>query len=116
MEFLNKHRIEELLQLQEDIGEEFLEELVEGFEELAPQQLVDMRQAIIANNAEKVDFCAHSLKGSAGNLGMDKMATLCENMRSIYKQDDISRGIALCDQIDALYEQSMDELDEALFS
>lgn len=59
-----------LIDLREELGGEVIIELVELFLEDTPEQLKAMNNAISSDNSEALKRSAHSLKGSAGNLGL----------------------------------------------
>ena len=58
-----------------DGDEEMLVEVMETFLEDAPQQLRLIEEAVTASDATQIRFYAHTLKGSAGNVGATGLQT-----------------------------------------
>lgn len=85
----------ERLGLEED---EFLE-IVEIFIDTADEDIQKLEAANIANNCEAVSEAAHSLKGSAGNLGFDELSEISAEVERGARNNDItglSERVALC--------------------
>ena len=76
----------ESLGLDED---EFIE-IVEIFLESAATDIKRLEAAIIAKNSEALSEAAHSLKGSAGNLGFMEISKLSATIEDQARKDDIS--------------------------
>ncbi|MFH1550015.1 MAG: response regulator, partial [Planctomycetota bacterium] len=69
---------------------EFLNELIETFLEHTPEQINLLDGAAQKGGAESVAGSAHSIKGSAGNLSADSIASLAEVIEKMAKSGDIS--------------------------
>ena len=76
----------ESLGLDED---EFIE-IVEIFLESAAVDIKRLEDAIIAKNSEALSEAAHSLKGSAGNLGFTEISTLSATLEKNAQQAEIT--------------------------
>ena len=61
----------------------FLSELVDLFASETPALVSGMRDAIASGNAEELRRYAHTLKGSAMNLGTTRLGTLCKELEQI---------------------------------
>ncbi|MCG8473626.1 MAG: Hpt domain-containing protein [Desulfobacterales bacterium] len=86
------------LGLEED---EFVE-IVEIFIETAAQDITKLREAITAQDFEALTEAAHSLKGSAGNLGFNEIYSLSkkieENAR-VFSIDGLSETLVAIEAI-----------------
>ena len=86
------------LGLEED---EFVE-IVEIFIETAAQDITKLREAITAQDFEALTEAAHSLKGSAGNLGFNEIYSLSkkieENAR-VFRIDGLSETLVAIEAI-----------------
>ena len=69
-----------LRELEQDADEDLLGELIELFFEDAPARLHCLRGAMAQADANAFMRAAHSLKGSASNLGARGMAVLCSDL------------------------------------
>ncbi|WP_298462203.1 response regulator [uncultured Cellulomonas sp.] len=54
--------------------------LLRSFLRRAPQHLTDLRAAAATGDRDTLERVAHSLKGAALNLGVDRLAALCETV------------------------------------
>ena len=70
-----------LRELQEAGAPDLLEELIELFLADVPPQLVALRKAAEADDAQSVERIAHTLKGSCANMGAVRMETLAQSYR-----------------------------------
>jgi HPt (histidine-containing phosphotransfer) domain-containing protein len=77
---LDENVLAGLRELEEDGSDDLLAELIALFLEDAPCRLRDLGQALEKNDADAAMRVAHSLKGSAGNLGARGLAALCSNL------------------------------------
>lgn len=75
----------ESLGLDED---EFIE-IVEIFIESAEADIVKLRQALENQDCEAASTAAHSLKGSAGNLGFTEISELSASLENQARKNDI---------------------------
>jgi HPt (histidine-containing phosphotransfer) domain-containing protein len=75
----------------EDIGldeEEFLE-IVELFLETAQTDIDRLRHALSSGDIQSINEAAHSLKGSAGNLGFMEIYRLSKEIESATRQNTL---------------------------
>ena len=61
---------------------DFLRQLMETFLTDAEQSLLSMREASAEKNVAALEKLVHRLKGSAGNIGATKIASLCRELES----------------------------------
>lgn len=69
--------LESLRELQQEGEPDILDELIALFLEDTLQQLAALREAVENEDTQSVERIAHTLKGSCGNMGALRMATLC---------------------------------------
>ena len=81
-DIVNPEVIEELLSLSEDGDPELLVDLIGMFLEDAPQKLDAIEKALTTRDYDGVERAAHSLKGSAGNLGASLVQADCETLQN----------------------------------
>jgi len=75
--------LESLRELQGDGEPDILNELIALFLSDVPSQLADLREASEAGEAHSVERIAHTLKGSAANMGAMKMKALLAELEEI---------------------------------
>ncbi len=73
----------ELLSALRSGEESLLERLVNSFLETAPQSLTRIRHAIARGNAQHLAIAAHQLRGSALNLGLPRVAAVCQQLEDL---------------------------------
>ena len=78
-QIFSDERLEELLALGDD-GEDlgFIIELFELFKTSSVPLSVGLREALAKNDERTIIFAAHKLKGSSSNLGLQKLAVICQ--------------------------------------
>ncbi|MBD3222369.1 hypothetical protein GF314_14110 [bacterium] len=64
---------------------ELLQELVDFFLEIAPQQLDDLEAAVQAGDVDAVDLQAHAMKGGAANVGAVRVAEASRELETLAK-------------------------------
>ncbi len=79
---LNTSVLEGLRELQGEGEPDILEELIELFLEEVPAELAALREATEGGDARTVERVAHTLKGSAGNMGAVGMAKICADLET----------------------------------
>jgi HPt (histidine-containing phosphotransfer) domain-containing protein len=79
-----------------ELGDQgFLAELYELFLEDVPTQLEALRKDIEGGDAPSVERVAHTLKGSCGNIGATRMATICAELEEAGRSGDLACALAL---------------------
>ncbi len=93
---LNMEIVEELISLSDDGNPELLLELIDIFLSDTPTKLESIVQGAEAADFHAMERAAHSLKGSSGNLGAQRLQESCEQMQyaSRAQQLEISRSLA----------------------
>jgi two-component system sensor histidine kinase/response regulator len=91
---LDRSLLARLRELQEEGEPDILSELIELFLTEVPPQLVALREAAEAGDAHSVEWIAHSLKGSCGNMGAIGMETLCQELEQMGRAKDLTAAPA----------------------
>lgn len=76
-----------------------LGEVLKLFLEEVPPRIARLRNAWAANNIEDMHRAAHSLKGSAGNIGAHAMFDVCKQLDGISKSGDLTAAGPLVDAL-----------------
>ncbi|HLU39776.1 MAG TPA: Hpt domain-containing protein [Planctomycetota bacterium] len=79
---LNMEVIDELMALSEDGDPELLVDLIEMYLADSPGKIEAITRGTSAGDWEAVERAAHSLKGSAGNLGAVEVQSLCDRVQN----------------------------------
>lgn len=78
--------------------------LLDTFFEDSVQRLADLKQHVSEQDAEALRRTAHSLKGSASNLGASGLADLCLKAEEMGLQGNLSDAGPLVDDIHSEYQ------------
>jgi two-component system, sensor histidine kinase and response regulator len=97
--------LEGLRELQEEGEPDVLKELIELFLEDVPSQLEALREAEERDDAKSVERTAHTLKGSSGNMGATRMATLCAELEVVGGSGSLARAPELFEQLKAEFDR-----------
>ena len=95
--------IESLRQLTPPGEPDVLKEVLQLFLEDVPGRIERLRTAWQAGNAVEVQRCAHSLKGSAGNIGASHLLAVCRLLDDHGKSGDLSNLPGLVASLDDEY-------------
>lgn len=80
--------IANLQMLKEVIGDD-LKDILSSFIQIAPDTLENIRQAVASENADDLRLHAHTLKGSAANIGATNLPALCLVMENKAKENNL---------------------------
>lgn len=72
---------------------DFLIKLLQGFIEEVRPQIVNIRQGILDGNAEVVRQDAHSIKGGAANLAINKLSKIASELEGIAKSGTLEGSL-----------------------
>jgi HPt (histidine-containing phosphotransfer) domain-containing protein len=86
-------------------GDALITKLLGKFIENSARLLADARTAIAAKDASKVDYCAHTLKGSAMSLGLNAMSAILVDLNARTKSQNLENALADIDQLEKLLEE-----------
>jgi HPt (histidine-containing phosphotransfer) domain-containing protein len=100
MELLNAFE-----ELQLDDGSDLIVELIDLYLQEASQRVTEIREASIATEWVLLKRAAHNLKGSSGNLGVRKVAEICQKLEWMDRHDSPQTVAALVQLLE--YESAM---------
>ena len=91
----------EVLQGLRELGDPGLfSELAEMFVRDAAERLAVLERALESGDAETVGRAAHTLKGSAGNMGASGMARICDDLQNVGAGGDLTRAPGLVEELE----------------
>jgi HPt (histidine-containing phosphotransfer) domain-containing protein len=88
VETLNRSYIDELRALQKTASPNFLRDLIDLFLKETASQLVELRGSLERKDAARLQGIAHKLKGSTGNLGAEKLSSICARLQQLAPAGD----------------------------
>ena len=88
-EAINMEVVEELLSLSEHGDPELLVDLIQMYLQDSPQKLTEICEGLEEQDYDRVEKAAHSLKGSAGNLGAYLVQHDCEQLQIASRQHEL---------------------------
>lgn len=65
----------------------FVQSMIEGFFEDIDKTLDPLRKSVADGDVAEFRFCAHAFKSSGNNMGVKRLATLCERLEKITEAD-----------------------------
>ena len=71
---------------------ELLQEILDYFMEMAPQQLDDLESVLAAGDVDAVDLQAHSMKGGAANVGAVRLSAAARELEMLAKAGGLEGG------------------------
>ena len=87
-----------------------LTELVDLFASETPALVAGMRDAIASGSAEDLRHYAHTLKGSAMNLGATRLGALCKELEQLGASGTTVGAAALLPQVAEEYDRAQSAL------
>jgi HPt (histidine-containing phosphotransfer) domain-containing protein len=85
-------------------------ELAGMFLQDADARIDTLRGAVDEGSAQRVKEVAHTLKGSSGNMGADKMRDLCEKLQRAGDSGDLADVPETLEALEAAFDQIRPEL------
>jgi len=89
---------------------ELVQELVGLFSDEAPRLLDAIRKAVAASDAHAVAHAAHTLKGSAANLGAPRASEAALVLEMIGRSGDLGPAGVACERLEAELARLQDAL------
>ena len=65
---------------------------------LSTKLILQLRAAVAEGDTGQVELLAHSLKGSSGQIGAVLLSTLCEQILTAARNDDLRDAPSLCER------------------
>ena len=113
-EVLDHSVIEGLRELREPDQPDPLQELIELFFRDAMQRLTQMDTAAAAGEAAALGAAAHTLKGSAGNLGAKRLSAFCATLEKLAKAGETVKAIEILADVKTEFENVREVLKSEL--
>lgn len=106
-DLLDADTVETLVTLRDGSDVDIFAELLGILEQQTPGIVRQMTEGLESGDHTVVQRCAHSLKGSALNLGARAMAEICHRMEHAAEQNELQRIPELLTVMQRVYEQSL---------
>jgi HPt (histidine-containing phosphotransfer) domain-containing protein len=90
---------------------ELIVEVLKVFLDDAPKQLADMKDALPEKNMEKACDAAHSLRGSAGNIGAERLHSIARQIEKAARDGNAQKTESLLTEIMASFEELKSEIE-----
>jgi histidine phosphotransfer protein HptB len=95
-----------------DAIEFMLPELATMFLEDAPDMLSKIHSAIANQNAASLKEFAHTLKGSSASMGLQTLASLCQEIETMAKAEDLKQAPITFNHLKQEYAQVKQALEQ----
>jgi HPt (histidine-containing phosphotransfer) domain-containing protein len=102
--------VESLRQLTPPGEPDVLKEVLELFLEDVPGRIERLRAGWQGGDAVAVQRAAHSLKGSAGNIGATGLLEVCRQLDELGRSGDLSNAAPLVSALDAQFARVQAEI------
>lgn len=89
-------------------------EIAPIFKENSLIALLTMREALSRRDRDRLQMAAHTLKGTSGNLGLERLSDLCEQLERLAEAGAFATAALEMQQLAAEYRQVQAVLDELL--
>ncbi|TWT80153.1 Signal transduction histidine-protein kinase BarA [Planctomycetes bacterium CA13] len=89
---------------------EFLATMLDIFREDYPKHLSEMRLAFSEHDPERIAKAAHTIKGSASNLGGLQVQNVASNIECLARQDELPEGTIAIAELETRIDQMLDAL------
>ena len=107
---INMAVIDELLSLTDEGDASLLTDLIQMFLEDAPIKLNSIKTGFAKRDMHQVEKAAHSMKGSAGNLGATAVQDLCDQLQNACRLANPEKIAGLVTQLEAPFAQVLRDL------
>ncbi len=95
---IDRHALEEILQLDSSPDKAMVREIVVSYCALSTKLMLQLRSAVADGDAEQIELLAHSLKGSSGQVGAVLLTALCEQILAGVHNNDLGNAASLCER------------------
>ena len=108
---IDPEAIENLRALNPDDGDSFLRDIVGIFLEDTPQRLLELRESLSTGDRLRFTRAAHSIKGSASNLGANQLRGISDILEQQSKNNGLINVDTLIAQLEAAFVVTKIELE-----
>ena len=114
-EIFDKSVIENLRELQEQIGEDIVSEMVNEYVEVLPSEIKKIKDCLELGDLDGASSISHALKSSSANVGAMGISQLAESLESsvFQKTDDIDSLMKIHVSMENLISETLDCLKAA---
>ncbi len=95
---IDRHALEEILQLDSSPDKRMVREIVVSYCALSTKLILQLRSAVADRDTEQIELLAHSLKGSSGQVGAVLLTALCEQILTGVRNNDLGNAASLCER------------------
>lgn len=95
---IDRHALEEILQLDSSPDKRMVREIVVSYCALSTKLILQLRTAVADGDTEQIELLAHSLKGSSGQVGAVLLTALCEQILAGVRNNDLGNAASLCER------------------
>lgn len=91
--------------LKQDMGEDYIGELIDTYLMDAPRSIEKIRQAVAAGNADELRRAAHSVKSTSANFGAVELSSLASNLEMLGKSNTLAGAANILTRLETEYAQ-----------
>ncbi len=95
---LDRQVLDEILQLDRSSAKNMVREIIVSYCATSTKLILQLRAAIADRDVAQIEVIAHSLKGCSGQMGAILLATLCEQILTAAKNNDLDAAPSLCER------------------
>ena len=95
---LDRQVLDEILQLDQSSANNMVREIIVSYCATSTKLILQLRAAVNDRDVEQIELLAHSLKGCSGQMGAILLATLCEQILTAAKNNDLDAAPSLCER------------------
>ncbi len=106
--------LDEILALDSSSGKQAVRDIVISYCAMSTKLVLQLRSAIADRDFEQVELLAHSLKGSSAQMGAVLLASLCEQILSGTRDQDLAEAGLLCERVSIEHAAFIAALDKEL--
>ena len=95
---LDRQVLDEILQLDQSSAKKMVREIIVSYCATSTKLILQLRAAVNDRDVEQIELLAHSLKGCSGQVGAILLPTLCEQILTAAKNNDLDAAPSLCER------------------
>ncbi|MBY0483610.1 response regulator [Nitrosomonas sp.] len=111
---LNPIWLEQIRELDTTGGNVLLHKILQAFLESAPNNMLQIEQAIINGDADSLRQSAHALKSSSGNIGAENLSALLKQLEADGRTKELTHAETLQESLRQHYQQALTEINQIL--
>ena len=114
MPALNPIRLDQIRELDTTGGNGLLHKILQAFLESAANSMLQLEQAMINRDADKLRQSAHALKSSSGNIGAESLSALFKQLEEAGRTGELAQAETLQENLQQHYQQVITEIKKIL--